>query len=852
LYFPWLHDVGAFSLIGPQTGPGQIFPVSGEIKNVGQYEECCFKTYVEVAEIDYDSESPVYDFDFGPSCYPFPWTGWSAKDTNWRCSYSTYAGGSSRPELRFYYYPISYPYTYRFISPPIDTTGFGAIKVEFQHAQTYYRQYGTYTMEFETSTDGVSWDSIWDAAGPISAEKVTLVTGENVGGSEMRISFSVKTETYSILYWYIDDLVITGFPLKDAEYEDQYCIDKIPVGETFEIEFDDWTPEFLQYETTGTKTYKAAIWTDLFDPEDNNHANDATNLFLELDFFHDVAVQDEMSSPDDKPDDVMYFATDCTGYPSNSRMVWFDPADPGTYYDIGKWPDSIFPQGATFIGDELWFCNTQGTIYKKVDPLSEEYETVGSAGTGELVSLAWHEKTKVLYGMSTKNLYTIDMETGKATSVGSMGNPGLMISCDCDEDGIMYSYELDFTSGDAFTIDLETGRATKLGETGLSCNYGQDMAYDWEGETMMIAAFNYGSFAPELHWMDRVTGDFTFIDRLYGSQTTCLAIPGGGPGIDVYVAPGNQDIIAIAENVGTFPERDMSCTAEINEYITDCENGTLVYEDLIEGIDILTPLGGTETLTFDDYNFAVEGFYAIFVNITDDNDDNLGNNNIIWGIGCDATPPSSTHALDPAAPDGLNDYYISDVEVTLDAVDPEIGCGAAGSGVKEIKYQLNDDPVQTIPGDHGTFVINTDSNLHTVEYWAVDWVDNAESKHSFTLKMDQTAPVITLAYEILGGNPLQGWDMLFQANAVDETSGMERVEFRLEERLQDTVSGPGPLYEWGFTYHGGLKLTVKAEAYDFAGLMSFAEVELRNSKNLVRNKGSNSQTQSSGTNVLLR
>ena len=44
----------------------------------------------------------------------------------------------------------------------------------------------------------------------------------------------------------------------------------------------------------------------------------------------------------------------------------------------------------------------------------------------------------------------------------------------------------------------------------------------------------------------------------------------------------------------------------------------------------------------------------------------------------DTTPPVTTHNLDPPEPNGLNDWYVSDVTVTLNATDDL-------SGVKEIR-----------------------------------------------------------------------------------------------------------------------------------------------------------------------
>jgi hypothetical protein len=811
LYYPWLHDIGTFDLQGPQDGPAQTFPMTGVIKNVGQYSECCFKTYAEVAEVDFSTSTNIYNYNFGTSCYPFPRDGWTRSDTNWQCTYSSYFGSYS-PCLRFYYYPIAYPWTYRFMSPPIDTTGYGAVEIEFDQYQSY--NYGTYTMEVETSPDGTSFTTVWDHQGPIGPEHTTILTGENVGGENFRISFAVKTQSYSILYWYIDNIEINGFPLHEAEYSEEICIEELHAGVERELEFDDWTPDFLQYETSGQKIYKVRVWCDLDDPLDRNGANDEYGIFLTLDYFHDAAIQ-EVSNPYENPSDRRFYATDCTGYPSNSRFVWFDPEDPGNYNDIGKWPNTQFPQGATFVEeDELWVCDTTGNIWKK-HPDSAEYESVGSAGTGELVSLAFHEKSGTMYGMSTKNFYEIDMNTGDATLIGGMGNPGLMISCDCNKDGVMFAYELDFSSGDAYTIDLETGDATKLGETGFPCNYGQDMAYDWEEDKMMIAGFNYNQFRPELLEMDMETGAFTFIAALDGSQTTCFAIPGGGLGPDVYVAPGTQSLDVIAANLGTFPERDMSCTAEIQEFITNCTVGTTVYTDLVENIDILTPLVGTKSLNFGSYNFATEGFYGLFLELTDDDDDYPDNNLFAWGIGCDDTPPASSHTLDPPNPDGKAGWYVSDLDVSVVAADPSIGCDIDGSGVKQIHYTVNGVP-GTLPGEAGTFTITQNGNNMLVEYWAEDWVGNMEAKHSFTIDMDQTLPNVAArwdAYQVDGD-----WYVDFTVTATDDMSGMEVVKMYINEGFHKEVVGSGPEYVFTIEWSNDFKtVDFRFEAWDIAG-----------------------------------
>ena len=675
LYFGYFHDVGCIDVRGPETGPAQTFPVKVTIKNFGQYDECCFNTYIEISEID-------------------------------------------------------------------------------------------------------------------------------------------------------------------PEYEDIKCIPTIKPGQEIELVFDDWTPDFLKFETSGTKNYIIKTWTEMDDPPDENPDNDLITKSIILDYYHDVCIK-EISSPSDRSKETRrFYAVDCSGYPS-SKLIWFDPEDPGTFNYISNFPSSNFPQGATYVCNVLWVCDTYGNIWK-VNPETGEIESVGNTGTGELVGLSYHEKTDVMYGMSTSTLYTIDMDTGVATHVGYLGTSTLMISLDCDEwSGIMYAYDLNFASSKLYKIDLETGEASAIGNIGFSANYGQDMAYDCVNKTMYACVFNYGTFRGEFHWVNLETGEFNFIGVLQnGAQTTAFAIPGCCLTPKAYVPIGVESIVTIVENIGTFPETDMVCYAEMYEYITNCSNGSLVYEDNITNIDIEDPLGGTETLTFDDYNFETEGFYGLFLELVDDDDDYPDNNLLAWGIGCDDTPPSSIHSLDPPNPDGLNGWYVSDLEVTLSAEDSSIGCGYPGSGIDEIRYTI-DGESGLITGDCGTFTITEDHEGEDVEveYWAVDNVGNAESHNSFTIDMDQTPPDVDITYKYEGRRP--PYLFIFTATATDAESGMERFEFYLNAGLQETVYGSGPEYVFSLLYVPIPVEIWKAVAYDMAGLSAFDTL-----KYSVLNINSNSQSSS--------
>ena len=203
-----------------------------------------------------------------------------------------------------------------------------------------------------------------------------------------------------------------------------------------------------------------------------------------------------------------------------------------------------------------------------------------------------------------------------------------------------------------------------------------------------------------------------------------------------------------------------------------------------------------------------------------ENDDNLGaadawcpcegiyvyDEDYAWihAIEGDTTPPVTTHELDGTM--GENDWYISDVTITLTAEDDNSG----------VDYTM-------ISIDGGAFeeyiapVVVSDDGEHEFEYYSVDNAGNEEPVNGpFDFKIDQTPPTCDLTSEKISFNK---W--LFTADCDDATSGMDKVEFYLsidggDYTLEATVTSPP--YEYEYT---GLKnITVKAIAYDMAGLTS--------------------------------
>ena len=151
----------------------------------------------------------------------------------------------------------------------------------------------------------------------------------------------------------------------------------------------------------------------------------------------------------------------------------------------------------------------------------------------------------------------------------------------------------------------------------------------------------------------------------------------------------------------------------------------------------------------------------------------------------DTTPPVTTCTLDPPEPNGNNSWYVSDVEVTLNATDDM-------SGVNRTEYRIMGGTIYTYTKPFNV----TDEGALTVEYRSIDYAGNVEDWKSVEFKIDQTKPHIDLTWEAYKEDGI--WYVIFTAWCDDATSGMERVEFYLNDVLQftDTSMPYEYIVEW--------------------------------------------------------
>ena len=184
---------------------------------------------------------------------------------------------------------------------------------------------------------------------------------------------------------------------------------------------------------------------------------------------------------------------------------------------------------------------------------------------------------------------------------------------------------------------------------------------------------------------------------------------------------------------------------------------------------------------------------------------------------------------------GQNDWHISFVELTLTATDED------GSGVDHIYYTVNGGGQNTYTAP---FSID-ESGWHTVEYWSVDRLENTENHKDEQFKIDIDDPGIEITQPETGiywrgkkiwpilESTLLTWSKSFVirdieiiVNANDSTSGVNRVEFYIDDELEASDSSVPYSWKWTklnlFSSH-----IIKTVVYDDAGNSISDEIIVR-------------------------
>ena len=211
-----------------------------------------------------------------------------------------------------------------------------------------------------------------------------------------------------------------------------------------------------------------------------------------------------------------------SGHPFGT--CYFDLDDPGNIIPLRRFGGN-FLAGGTWTTDGRWLgCEFGSGVLWEIDPETGVVLPIGGGGMS-CNGLAWDPVYNRLYGTTGTMLIEYDPDTGKQTVIGSHGQPDkLMIALAINLKGVCYAWDVLF-SGEStlWTIDLWTGEATEVASMGEPLVYAQDGAFDWDTGILYLAAYYSKG---QLKTCDIETGELTLIgDFEGGAELDALAIP---------------------------------------------------------------------------------------------------------------------------------------------------------------------------------------------------------------------------------------------------------------------------------------------------------------------------------------
>ena len=190
--------------------------------------------------------------------------------------------------------------------------------------------------------------------------------------------------------------------------------------------------------------------------------------------------------------------------------------------------------GAFFAGDFAF------GVFFVLDNANQELltlDTISGAATilGASVPLAGHtwtglafdQTTSTMYAVSTNGsaaqLYTVDLGSGAATPTVVVTTP-IPIWLAIDTAGMAYT--LDILDDNLYSVDLTTGAATSIGPVGFNASFAQDADFDPETNILYLAAYNADISVAEYRSVNVSTGASTYIGDFNRVEVGAYGIAG--------------------------------------------------------------------------------------------------------------------------------------------------------------------------------------------------------------------------------------------------------------------------------------------------------------------------------------
>lgn len=209
--------------------------------------------------------------------------------------------------------------------------------------------------------------------------------------------------------------------------------------------------------------------------------------------------------------------------PEGPAIVDLD--NPATIISLADQTGQNFFSGGAWANNHWYAAVYSDNNFIEIDTLTGARTVIGPLGFG-IYGLAYDQTSDTLFGTDGTSLYRINIATGAATLIGSMGISGsTFINLACNGiTGEMFSVNI--TDDTIYSINKTTGAATSVGAIGFDASYAQGMEFHPDG-TCFMAAYNNTTGSGELRTVDTSTGATTLVGAFPGgAEIDALAIPG--------------------------------------------------------------------------------------------------------------------------------------------------------------------------------------------------------------------------------------------------------------------------------------------------------------------------------------
>ncbi|HWR63048.1 MAG TPA: Ig-like domain-containing protein, partial [Candidatus Thermoplasmatota archaeon] len=771
----------------------------------------------------------------------FPPAGWSNLATTdfWVQSYTSYAGGTS-PEAILSSYN-NQGATAGFQSAYVDTSSSTELELSFRSYIDWGGGPCNCTVE-ATGDGGTTWNDVSPWTNPITVSLWPWLYTINISayiGTQTGIRFMYFGLNTWMNVWAIDDVWL-GWRNRVPEYNQTMYVD-IPAWVTMDVSLPDWTPSDLGVDEDVNLSYIVRAATQFpgnYFPFDFKQET----ITLHFGYIYDVAVNQIVSPVDGLAEtqipEVVIENIGQLDQNVNVTMViskiqygaqWTQESDT-------EWTQT-FTNVAGGVSPEAWlpYYNIVGDYaYLMSYPIDTSAESSISLSFRSMIndyaggyncyiktrsseSDPWTDVspwTNPIYGSLSAAQYTIDIS-------GDIGtDTQVMFEFSGYYWNLNYWYIDDFSVG-AYSTDF-SGDFPPV-EINLIDEYDETTTVDIApGETLNVSLPEWTPadvpFATTVNYLINATVSMNVTDENPADNELVKMITlyyEHDVGVIEITQPHwlyylwDYPIEGIVQNFGvTYSELDIPVNAQFE--IDD----VVIYDETVIVQGPLFP-GATTTVIFPNITIPrtlPKTVFKLTMQTQLANDDHSENNKKIktWYI---PPPPDDIPPVTNATVSGnvgQNDWYVTNVQVTLIAVD--FG-GELPMGVNNTYYSIND-PDPTTWELYTTPIVVDDHCFHGTVYFYSDdkkIPPNVEEVKNVSFKIDQDPPIFT-DYTFTPVNFMKD-EWLCKATGVDSCSGIVLVEFYVDGTLIGNVTGEP--YE--FEFDGKPTNNSQALAYDAAG-----------------------------------